>query len=475
MKRGCRKNAYSLVNLQKKIPMRLFSTETYKVRREQLKKQVRKGHILIFGNNEAPMNYKANTYRFRQDSNFLYYFGINMPGLVGLIDTESDTDIIFGHELTLDDIIWEGPVEPLSSLAEKAGISAIAPLEKLSSFIHTSAVHYLPPYRGEREIFIRETLGIKAPPSVELIRAVVAQRAVKSAEELAEMTRAVNITREMHETAMRATRPGRIEYEVVGEVLKAVKSRNAELAYPVIFSVNGQTLHNHFHGHTMKAGQLVLNDSGAETDMGYAGDITRTFPVSGRFTTQQKEIYEIVLKMETEAIASLRPGVTYRDVHLNANRILLEGLSALGLVSGDPDTLVHEGVGGLFMPHGLGHAIGLDVHDMEDLGEQYVGYRDGIERSTQLGLKSLRLAKELETGNVLTVEPGCYFIPELIRKYRSEGIFSQYVNYTRLENYMNFGGVRIEDNVAITDNGFEILGEPIPKTVEDVEKTMADN
>ncbi len=421
------------------------------------------------------MNYKANTYRFRQDSNFLYYFGINMPGLVGLIDTGSDNDIIFGHELTLDDIIWEGPVEPLSSLAEKVGISTISPLEKLPSFLHSSDVHYLPPYRGEREIFIKETLGIKVPPSTGLIRAVVAQRAVKSHEELAEMTRAVNITREMHLAAMAATRPGLKEYEVVAEILKTLKSHNAELSYPVIFSVNGQTLHNHYHGNEMKAGQLVLNDSGAETDMGYAGDITRTFPVSGRFTTQQREIYEIVLKMETESIASLRPGVAYRDVHLNANRILLEGLSALGLVSGPIDTLVQEGVGGLFMPHGLGHSIGLDVHDMEDLGEQYVGYREGLERSTQLGLKSLRLAKELETGNVLTVEPGCYFIPELIHKYRSEGIFSSYVNYARLEDYLDFGGIRIEDNVCITENGFEILGDPIPKSAEDVEKIMTFN
>lgn len=455
--------------------MRLFSSEIYKNRRRQLKKQVTGGQILIFGNNEAPMNYKANTYRFRQDSNFLYYFGINMPGLVGLIDPARDEDIIFGHELTLDDIIWEGPVEPLSSLAEKVGVSVTLPLEKLPEAIHKSDVRYLPPYRGEREIYIKETLGIKIPYSVALTRAVVAQRSIKSPEELAEMTHAVNITRDMHRAAMQATRPGLKEYEVVAEILKTVKSHNAELSYPIIFSVNGQTLHNHYHGNEMKAGQLLLNDSGAENDMGYAGDITRTFPVSGRFTTRQKEIYEIVLKMETESIAALRPGVAYRQVHLDANRILLEGLSALGLVSGDIDTMVQEGVGGLFMPHGLGHAIGLDVHDMEDLGEQYVGYREGLERSTQLGLKSLRLAKELETGNVLTVEPGCYFIPELIRKYRSEGIFTSYVNYARLEDYLDFGGVRIEDNVAITGNGFEILGDPIPKTVADVEKIMTVN
>lgn len=454
--------------------MRLFSGEIYKNRRDQLKKQITGGQILIFGNNEAPMNYKANTYRFRQDSNFLYYFGINMPGLVGLIDPGSDRDLIFGHELTLDDIIWEGPVEPLSSLAEKVGISLTLPLDKLPETLRKAGVHYLPPYRGDRQIYIRETLGIQIPPSVALIRAVVAQRSVKAPEELTEMAQAVNITRDMHLAAMRATRPGRKEYEVVAEILKTLKSHNAELSYPVIFSVNGQTLHNHYHGNEMQAGRLLLNDSGAENEMGYAGDITRTFPVSGRFTTRQKEIYEIVLKMETASIAALRPGVAYRQVHLDANRILLEGLSALGLVSGDLDTLVQEGVGGLFMPHGLGHSIGLDVHDMEDLGEQYVGYREGLERSTQLGLKSLRLAKELETGNVLTVEPGCYFIPELIQKYRSEGIFTQYVNYTRLEDYLDFGGIRIEDNVAITADSFKILGDPIPKTVAEVEKIMTE-
>ncbi len=452
--------------------MRLFNTVTYKARREALKRQIKTGQILILGNNEAPMNYTANTYRFRQDSNFLYYFGINLPGLAGLIDLDQNTETIFGHEPTLDDIIWEGPLESLSSLAERVGVSTLLPLEKLASLLRNSELHYLPPYRGDRQIFLRDTLGISSPFSIDLVKAVVAQRAIKSEEEIAEMTQAVNITREMHIAAMKAAAPGKKEYEVVAEILKTVKAHNAELSYPIILSVNGQTLHNHYHGNEMKSGQLLLNDSGAETDMYYAGDITRTFPVSGRFTERQKEIYEIVLKTETESIAALRPGVAYRDVHLNANRILLEGLRSLGLVHGDIESMVQEGVGGLFMPHGLGHAIGLDVHDMEDLGEQYVGYREGMERSTQLGLKSLRLAKELETGHVLTVEPGCYFIPELIGKYRSEGIFAQYVNYSALDNYLDFGGVRIEDNVVITGSGHEVLGNPIPKTVEEIEKTM---
>ncbi|ADQ17035.1 peptidase M24 [Leadbetterella byssophila DSM 17132] len=447
--------------------MKLFSKDVYIRRRSQLREAVPQGQILIMGNNEAPMNYTANAYRFRQDSNFLYFFGINMPGLAGLID--GNKTIIFGHELTLDDIIWEGPVEPLSSFAEKVGVTEIHPLEDLPKFIKKDEVHYLPPYRGDRSIFLKETLGISQAPSVDLIKAVVAQRAIKSSEEIAEMSAAVNISGAMHVAAMKACKPGKMEYEIVAEILRTVKMQNAELSYPIILSVNGQTLHNHFHGNQMHAGQLMLNDSGAETEMYYAGDITRTYPVSGKFTTQQKDIYEIVLKMEVDSIEAMKPGVSYRDIHLHANRILIEGLKGLGLLQGDVDTMVSEGVGGMFMPHGLGHAIGLDVHDMEDLGEQYVGYKEGLERSTQLGLKSLRFAKELETGNVLTVEPGCYFIPELISKYKEEGKFKEFVNYSRLESYLQFGGVRIEDNVLVTENGHQILGNPIPKTVAEIE------
>jgi Xaa-Pro aminopeptidase len=447
--------------------MKLFSKDVYTRRRALLSSTVAQGQILIMGNNEAPMNYIANAYRFRQDSNFLYYFGINLPGLAGLID--GNKTLIFGHELTMDDIIWEGPVEPLSSLAEKVGVTEIHPLEDLPDFLRTDEVHYLPPYRGERTLFLRDTLGLRQGASVPLIKAVVAQRAIKTAEEIKEMSRAVDISGQMHVAAMKACLPGKPEYEVVAEILKTVKYHNTELAYPIILSVNGQTLHNHYHGNEMKAGQLMLNDSGAETDMYYAGDITRTYPVSGKFTAAQKDIYEIVLKMEEDSIAAMKPGVSYRDIHLQSNRILIEGLKGLGILKGDTEILLEEGVGGMFMPHGLGHAIGLDVHDMEDLGEEYVGYREGITRSTQLGLKSLRFAKELEVGNVLTVEPGCYFIPELISKYKQENKFAEFVNYSKLDAYLSFGGVRIEDNVLVTATGHETLGKRIPKTVEEIE------
>ncbi|HLO44305.1 MAG TPA: aminopeptidase P family protein [Leadbetterella sp.] len=455
--------------------MKLFSAETYKNRRNNLKKVIGKGQILFLGNNEAPMNYTDNTFRFRQDSSFLYYFGINLPGLSALIDIDNDQEIIFGHEFSIDDIIWIGPHESLASLASKVGVEQTISPSEINKSILKNAVHFLPQYRFDNQIFLSELLDQKVSelkPSLSLIQAVIAQRSIKTAEEIIQMTEAVNITRQMHITAIKSTSVGKMEYEVVGKILETMHGHNAELSYPVIFSVNGQTLHNHHHGNKMNAGQLAINDSGCETEMGYAGDITRTIPVSGKFTQKQKDIYETVLEMEVSSIESLRPGLMYRDVHLSANKILLTNLKSLGLVNGNVEDMLTEGVCGLFMPHGLGHMIGLDVHDLEALGENYVGYRAGLERSTQLGLKSLRMAKELEAGHVITVEPGCYFIPELISKYKSEGKFKEFVNYSKLEEYLDFGGVRIEDNVLITESGYKILGDAIPKTVEDVEEIM---
>lgn len=452
--------------------MKLFDKSIYQNRRNKLKNILGSGQVLIVGNNYAPMNYTDNAYRFRQDSNFLYYFGLNLDGLVGFIDIDSDTEIIFGHELTIDEIIWTGPLESLSSLAEKVGVSIVKSPSALENTIDKSIIRYLPPYREDREIFIKKNLGLKQEASVDLIKAVVSQRLIKGTEEIEQMTKAVNITRLMHLTAMQNTIPGLKEFEVLAEVFRTLKGNEGEFAYPPIFSINGQTLHNHYHGNILLDGKLVLNDTGAEVEMAYAGDITRTYPVNGKFTSKQKDIYEIVLKMETDSIESLKPGVSYREVHLNSNKILLEGLQQLGLVNGNIDDMLTAGVGGLFMPHGLGHAIGLDVHDMEDLGEKYVGYTEELERSTQLGLKSLRFAKTLEAGHVLTVEPGCYFIPELLDKYNSEGIFKEYVNYSKLKEYYDFGGIRIEDNVLVTENHHEILGIPIPKAVEEVEEVM---
>jgi Xaa-Pro aminopeptidase len=455
--------------------MKLFSADTYIKRRAQLKQAVGSGQILFSGNQDSPMNYTDNTFRFRQDSSFLYYFGINLPGLSALIDLESGEEIIFGNEYSIDDIIWIGQQETLKSLANKVGISILKPTNELAQKLRKEKLHYLPQYRHDNQIILSEIFGIspkELKASEKLIHAVIAQRSYKTEEELVEMTKAVNATGAMHVAAMKACKPGKMEYEVVAKIMETVHNFNAELAYPVIFSVNGQTLHNHYHGNIMNAGQLALNDSGCETEMGYAGDITRTFPVSGTFTAKQKEIYETVLQMETDSIARLAPGVYYKDIHLSSNRILLENFKTLGLVQGNVDDMLTEGVGGLFMPHGLGHMIGLDVHDMEGLGENFVGYNAEVQRSTQLGLKSLRLAKKLEAGNVLTVEPGCYFIPELIAKYKTDGIFKEFLNYSKLEEYLDFGGIRIEDNILVTENGPQILGSPIPKTIAEVEETM---
>lgn len=453
----------------------MFSIQTYIERRNTLKRAVGSGLILIMGNEEAPMNYTDNTYRYRQDSNFLYYFGISLPNLAAIVDVDSGEEIIFGDEFTMDDIIWVGPQPTLAEQARKVGVYRTEPYGKLSEKLAKAAqVHFTPPYRYENKFKLSQWLAIpvaqlKAKASETLIKAIVAQRSIKSAEEIVQLEEAVNITREMHLAAMRETQAGKKEYEIVAAIHAKALEFGGELAYPIIYSINGQTLHNHYHGNVMTEGKLALNDSGAENSMHYAGDITRTIPVSKKFTDKQKEIYNLVLQMQLSAINALKPGITYKEVHLLANKVLLQGLSELGLVNGDIDTMLTEGVQGLFMPHGLGHAIGLDVHDMEDLGENYVGYREGIERSTQLGLKSLRMAKELEAGHVITVEPGLYFIPELIDKWKAENKFTNFINYQALDKYRDFGGVRIEDNCLITPDGYQVLGKPIPKTVEEVE------
>lgn len=456
--------------------MRLFPTDTYTKRRQQLKEAVGSGIILLMGNDEAPMNYEHNIYRFRQDSSFLYFFGLNQPGLAAIIDCDSGTEIIYGREYTIDDIIWVGPQpHTLVDLAAMVGCSTVHTPEQLPVKLGAArgrTVHHLPPYRHANKIKIAQWLGSADQSSLVLIKAVIAQRDIKSAEEIAEMTHAINVTRDIHVSAMKSIQHGKKEYESVAEIYRTAKANNCYLAYPAIFSINGQTLHNHHHHNTMTDGRLVINDSGAENDMCYAGDITRTMPVSGTFTQKQKDIYDIVLDMELSSIDALKPGVAYRDIHIESNRRMLQQLTDLGLLKGDVDTMSQLGVGGLFMPHGLGHMIGLDVHDMEDLGENHVGYGDKYERSTQLGLKSLRLAKELADGNVITVEPGIYFIPELIEKWKAEGLHKDFINYDRLSTYYDFGGIRIEDDILITKNGSEILGEPIPKSVNEVEEVM---
>ncbi|MEL6922809.1 MAG: aminopeptidase P family protein [Bacteroidota bacterium] len=462
----------------------MFSSSTYTERRQALVEQIGSGIILIMGNRYSPMNYRDNTYHFRQDSNFLYYFGLDLAGLNGYIDLDKNEACIVGAEVTIDDVIWSGPQPTLSELAAQVGINKILPVEKMVDQLKAARnagtpVHFLPPYRHDNMMDLHNWLGIplremKQQASTTLIKAVVQQRAYKTPEEIVEMEKAVNTTREMHVTAMRLAKAGMTEAQLAGMVQAVAVGGGGNLAYPVILTVNGHVLHNHYHGNVLRSGQMVLGDFGAENAMRYAGDITRTFPVDAQFTTRQKEIYELVLRAEEQSIAALRPGITYQEIHLDAARLMANGLKELGIMKGDIEEAISVGAHALFFPHGLGHMIGLDVHDMEDLGEDLVGYDEQTTRSDQFGLRALRLGRKLEPGFVLTVEPGLYFIPELIDVWQKEGKHTDFIDYQALQAYRGFSGVRIEDNVLITSDGHRVLGDPIPKTVAEVEAIRAE-
>lgn len=457
----------------------MFKPQTYHQRRQQLVAQLDKGLILLLGNEESPKNYTDNTYRFRQDSNFIYFAGHHKPHLAAIIDVEAGTTTLYGNEPDIEHIIWMGYLPSLRELADQVKAEATAPYEQLAGDLKAAKakgrpIHFLPPYRADNKIKMHRWLDLpidelQGAASVELIRAVVNLASIKSAEEITEIEKAVTISGAMHEAAMKAARPGMKEAELAGIVEGIALANDGDVAYPVILSVDGQILHNHYHGNTLEEGRLVLVDAGAETAGHYAGDITRTFPVAKTFSAQQKEIYEIVLKAEVDSIAQSTVGTRYLDVHLGAAKIIAGGLKDLGLMKGDLDEAVAQGAHALFFPHGLGHMIGLDVHDMEDLGEQYVGYTDSLSRSEQFGLRSLRLARALEPGFVLTVEPGIYFIPQLIQLWESEGKFKDFINYDKLTDYLGFGGIRIEDNILVTPDGPRILGNPIAKTIDEVE------
>ncbi|TFG97940.1 MAG: aminopeptidase P family protein, partial [Calditrichales bacterium] len=447
----------------------------------QLVQKIDKGIILIPGNEEVPMNYLVNTFHFRQDSTFLYYFGLDLPGLTGVIDAETGKATLFGDDLTLEDIIWMGQQPSIGELAGSAGISATAPVSKLTAYLSNAQksgqpIHFLPPYRESQisklsAIASMSRTDIPGAVSKDLIEHVIRQRSVKSAEEIVEIEKAHAITYDMHTTAMRMARPGMMEQEIAGIIEGIALSAGGQAAFPVIVSVRGEILHNHFHGNRMKDGDLLINDSGAENALHYAADITRTFPVNGRFSDRQKDIYEIVLNAVLTASAAIKPGIKYRDIHLEAAGIVVDGLKSLGLMKGNTADAVAQGAHALFFPHGLGHMLGLDVHDMENLGEDKVGYNEKVKRSDQFGLAYLRLGKELEPGYVITVEPGVYFIPELVRQWSGEKKLNDYIAYNRVQNYLGFGGIRIEDNVVVTTEGGRVLGKPIPKTIAEVEAT----
>jgi Xaa-Pro aminopeptidase len=461
--------------------MNMFPASTYIERRRRLKGNLKSGILLFLGNEQSPINYPDNEYAFRQDSSFLYFWGIDLPGLAAVIDIDQDRETVFGRDVTIEDIIWSGPQTTLKEHCLAAGVEDNWSLDQLGVTLQEAVqkgrtIHFLPQYRPGNLIKIQQLLGLNAAvvnehASPSFIKAVVSQRSIKTAEEIQQIEAALDVTFEMQTLAMKISRPGLLEKEAVGAMAGLAYSRvSSVLAYPIIFTTQGHILHNPHHENVMQADDMVINDSGCESAMHYASDITRTFPVGGKFSEKQKEIYSILLKAQIKAIESVRPGIEYREIHLITARNLAMDLNALGLMNGDVDEAVAAGAHALFFPHGLGHMLGLDVHDMEDLGEDYVGYTDAIQRNPQFGIRHLRLAKKLESGFVITVEPGLYFIPELIDQWKAEKRFEEFIDYNKVETYRDFGGIRIEDDVLVVDTGQRVLGRPIPKSIDEVEE-----
>ena len=451
----------------------MFAKETYIQRRERLRARVQSGVVLLLGNDESPMNYAANTYPFRQDSTFLYFFGLDQPGLAAVLDLDEGTEYLFGDDPGLDDIVWTGPRPLLRDRSQEVGVAQTAPGKDLKQVLGKAAkqgraIHTLPQYRAENERRIADSRG-NVPPSADLIRAVVEQRSIKSPEEIEQIEAALGVTARMHAAAMKMAKPGVFEYEVAGAMEGIMASSGVRPAFPPIVSIHGEIMHNPYYDNQLQAGNIVINDSGAESPLHYAGDITRTIPVGGRFSPRQKEIYSIVLNAQARAIAAAAPGVEWREVHRLAAVALMGGLRELGLAQGDPAEAVAAGAHTLFFPTGVGHMMGLDVHDMEPLGEDYVGYTDTIKRNPEFGWRYLRLAKPVEPGFVITVEPGIYFIPALIDRRRAEGKYDRFINFAKVEAYRGFGGVRIEDDILITPEGCRVLGPHIPKAIAEVE------
>ena len=457
----------------------MFDKQVYIDRRAELKKNFKNGVLLFLGNDESAMNYPGNTYAFRQDSSFLYYFGLDLPNMIGIIEIDDNKEILFGHEFSLEDIVWMGPQPKLAQLGEQVGISHVQPIDTLKKYLKSKTgkqikIHFLPTYRGDQTLKLADLVDenpykLKSKFSKKLIEAVVVQRSVKGEEEVAEIEYAMEIAYQMHTTAMRMAKPGVIERDIAGAIEGIALSLGSGVSFGAIVSKNGQTLHNHYHGNVLKEGDLLVCDAGAESLLHYASDITRTTPVGGKFSFKQREIYEIVLTAQKNAINMIKPGVKHADVHLTAAKIIAAGLSQIGIMKGDLNAAVKAGAHALFFPHGLGHMMGLDVHDMENLGEAYVGYDEKTKRSDQFGLAYLRLAKELKPGFVFTCEPGIYFIPELIDQWKSKKKFKNFIDYDKVEEYRDFGGIRIEDDILVTQTGYKVLGRPIPKEVDDVE------
>ena len=460
----------------------MFKEEVYIKRRKKLKEIMGNGILFFPGNTDAAFNYPANIYNFRQDSSFLYFFGLDQPDLAGIIDADAGEDYIFGNDFDMDDIIWMGEQESIKDRAAQVGVKNTGTSKDLGELISIASkksqkIHILPLYRHATIIQLADLLSVRHDEvknyvSKKLIKAVVSLSSIKDEYEIAEIEKAVDTAYLMHTTSMKMAMPGTIEQEIAGRIEGIAISNGGSVSFPIILSMHGETLHNHHHNNVLETGRMMVTDAGCESPLHYASDITRTVPVGGKFNQRQKEIYEIVLEANMNVINSCKPEVFYKDMHLLAVKTIAKGLKELGIMKGDVDEAVKQGAHALFMPHGLGHMMGLDVHDMEGFGEDYVGYDEEVSRSEQFGLAFLRLARRLKKGFVITVEPGIYFIPALIDLWKKENKFTDFINYDKVETYKDFGGIRIEDDLLITDTGCRVLGKPIPKTVEEIEETM---
>lgn len=461
----------------------LFSKSTYVERRNELKKLVGSGLIVLFGNNDSPANYPSNTYKFRQDSSFLYYFGLHRNGLVGVIDVDNDREYLVGDEIDIEDIVWYGSVTSVAEMAEMTGVARTAAMRELPAIVESAKaqgeeVHFLPPYRFDNQIQIMDLLGIhpsqqKAAASLKLIAAVVKMRTTKTEEEIAELERAAEIGYEMHTTAMRLCRPGITEQYIGGMVDGIANAYGCMVSFQTIATQHGEVMHGNPSTAKLEAGRLMLVDAGAETNENYCSDNTRTTPVSGVFTQKQKDIYNIVVECHDHVLEVAKPGVKWWDVHFADCRIITERLQQLGLMKGDVEESLKAGAHAMFLPHGLGHSMGMDVHDMEGLGQVYVGFDNEVRPSTQFGTNALRFGRRLQKGFVVTDEPGIYFIPALIDDWKKNGTNAQFLNFDKIDEYRDFGGIRIEDDVLITDEGCRFIGSKrIPYHVEDVEEFM---
>ena len=456
----------------------MFSRNTYIQRRKLLSQNLKKGFVLFLGHQNSPMNFSHNAYRFVQDTNFLYYVGVDLPNCACLIDVENNKTTFYMKETTIYDIIWIGKTKSIQSWGNDTGTDIVKDISKLESDLKNKKnIMYSPQFRSENKIQIHELLSVplkevEKKSSVKLINTIIQQRSIKSDEEISEIKNALEITNLIHLKSMVATQPGKYEYEVVAEMEKIIKDYSVELAYPIIFTKNGQILHNSIYNNKIEKDNLLLNDSGANSKLHYASDITRTFPANGKFSNKQKEIYLIVKEMQEAVLKELKPGVNFKDMHKLSAYIGIKGLKELGLLKGSCEDAVDAGVCGLFYPHGLGHMLGLDVHDMESLGEDLVGYDKESKREAEFGITFLRLGKKLEKGFCITVEPGIYFIPELFNQWKQDNKHRDFINYDKFENYLDFGGIRIEDNISITNDKSENLSDFIIKEVDDIESIM---